>query len=258
MLITWRSRFFLLLIPCIFGLFLFVSFRTHVDISGVLLDQSLAVAHSNNSANDGRPLPKILLVAAFFPLSKSKHTIPDYEWWLSQFLQPITTDVYFFAPATMEPLIRRCRGDLPITIDTTYSTPFDIPPLNMYSERYEKMHSQDREAFRHSPELYAVWNAKPFFLDEAVQTLARENKTYDYAFWNDAGSFRGTHPYKNWPDPSRVRELWKEGSELSGEKAEDLLFFPITGMPHSSMRYWVQDHGPVDSEFSEGVPLPRF
>jgi hypothetical protein len=76
---------------------------------------------------------------------------------------------------------------------------------------------------------------------------------YDYAFWNDAGSFRSTHEYKGWPDPARVQELWKEGSALSGENSEDLLFFPIAGMPHPSMRYWVQDHGPVDAEVSEGA-----
>ncbi|KAJ6584802.1 hypothetical protein B0H19DRAFT_927552 [Mycena capillaripes] len=254
MIITWHSRFFLLLVPSLFALFLFLSFRTHVDTTGVVLDQSFSVLSSSTgtSVNNGLPLPKILLVTAFFPLSKSKHTMREYEWWLSQFLAPITTDVYFFAPTDMEPLIRRCRGDLSIIIDTTYSTPFEIPPLNMYRDHYQKMHAQDREAFRHSPELYAVWNAKPFFLDEAVQNLSRTGKAYDYAFWNDAGSFRSTHEYKGWPDPGRVREIWEEGSALSGEKAEDLLFFPITGMPHSSFRYWVQDHGPVDNEFSEG------
>ncbi|KAJ7855885.1 hypothetical protein B0H14DRAFT_2753725, partial [Mycena olivaceomarginata] len=253
MSILWRSRFLLLLVPCILGLLLFFSFRRQVDNS-VLLDQSLAVSNGSSTthAPDGTPLPQILLVTAFFPLSKSKHTMGEYEWWLSQFLQHVTTDIYFYAPTEMEPLIRRCRGDLPITVDTTYSSPFEIPPLSPYREHYDKMHAQDRESFRHSPELYAVWNAKPFFLDEAVQALSRTGKVYDYAFWNDAGSFRSTHEYKGWPDPARVQELWKEGSALSGENSEDLLFFPIAGMPHPSMRYWVQDHGPVDAEVSEG------
>ncbi|KAJ6512121.1 hypothetical protein C8R47DRAFT_1093613 [Mycena vitilis] len=249
MLATWRSRFLLLLIPCIFTLVLLLSFRTHADTTGAVLTQSLSPGGSNDTVDDGRPLPSILLVTAFFPLSKSKHTIREYEAWLSQFLSYITTDVYFYAPAEMEALIRKCRGDLPITVDTTYSSPFDIPPLAGYKDHYQQMHVQDRESFRHSPELYAIWNAKPFFLDAAVQNLSR---TYDYAFWSDAGSFRSTHKYKSWPDPARVRELWEEGSALSGEKAEDLLFFPLAGMPHSSFRYWVEDHGPVDNEVSEG------
>ncbi|KAJ7857633.1 hypothetical protein B0H14DRAFT_2750589 [Mycena olivaceomarginata] len=228
MSILWRSRFLLLLIPCILGLLLFFSFQRQVDNS-VLLDQSLAVSNGSSTthAPDGTPLPQVLLVTAFFPLSKSKHTMGEYEWWLSQFLQHVTTDIYFYAPTEMEPLIRRCRGDLPITVDTTYSSPFEIPPLSPYREHYDKM--------------------------QRPAALSRTGKVYDYAFWNDAGSFRSTHEYKGWPDPARVQELWKEGSALSGENSEDLLFFPIAGMPHPSMRYWVQDHGPVDAEVSEGA-----
>ncbi|KAJ7164558.1 hypothetical protein C8R43DRAFT_233099 [Mycena crocata] len=251
--LTWRSRFFfLLLIPCILGLFFFFSFPTHVDTTGVALTQSFAVADGTGVANNEASFANILLVTAFYPLSKSKHTMREYESWLSQLLQPVTTDIYFYCPVEMEALVRQCRGDLPITVDTTYSSPFDIPPLNASREHYFKMHSQDRERARHSPELYAVWNAKPFFLDEAVQTLSRTGKQYDYAFWNDAGSLRSTHKYTGWPDSTRVQQVWEEGSALAGEKVEDLLFFPIDGIPHPSMKYWVQDHGPIDTAFSEG------
>ncbi|KAJ7118627.1 hypothetical protein C8R43DRAFT_1090993 [Mycena crocata] len=239
--LTWRRRFFLLLIPCILILLLFL-FKANVDTTGVVLDQFFAVT-TNGLVQEGSPLPDILL---------SKHTIREYESWLSRFLQQVTTDIYFYCPVEMEALVRTCRGDLPIVVDTTYSSPFHIPPLNASQDRYFKMHAQDRERAIHSPELYAVWNAKPFFLDKAVQTLSRAGKQYDYAFWNDAGSFRSTHKYMGWPDPSRVREIWEEGSTLSGEKEEDLLFFPITGMPSHSFKYWVQDHGPIDNEFSEG------
>ncbi|KAJ6620792.1 hypothetical protein B0H10DRAFT_1875677 [Mycena sp. CBHHK59/15] len=252
MSITWRSRFFLLLIPSILGLFFFFSYRTHVETTGIVLDQPFGAANSTVDAEDGNRPTKILLVTGFFPLAKSKHTMPEYEWWLSQFLQHVTTDVYFYAPTEMEALVRKCRGDLPITIDTIFSSPFDIPPLNTTKDQYHSMHKQDRERARHSPELYAVWNAKPYFLDEAVKALSREGKEYDYAFWNDAGSFRGEHKYTGWPNPKRVEEIWEEGSALTGEKKEDLLFFPIAGMPHPSLKFWVQDMGPVDNEISEG------
>ncbi|KAJ7758556.1 hypothetical protein DFH07DRAFT_741680 [Mycena maculata] len=258
MSITWPSRFFLLLIPSALGLFFF--FSTHVRTPGVTLEAfgasgGITVSHSledDSIPYDAYPPANILLVTSFFPLSKSKHTMREYENWLTRFLEPIATDIYFYAPAEMESLIRKCRGDLPIIINTTYTTPFDIPPLDGARNVYYKMQAQDRERARHSPELYAVWAAKPYFLDEAVQSLARVGKVYDYAFWNDAGSFRFPHKYTNWPSPARVRSIWEEGSALSGEKAEDLLFFPIAGLPHPSMKYWVQDHGPVDTEFSEG------
>ncbi|KAJ7505463.1 hypothetical protein B0H11DRAFT_2170298 [Mycena galericulata] len=262
MSITWRSRFFLLLIPCILGLFFFFFSRADIRSLGISLSSVGSTSSSATTVsssvedgavdNNGRPPAKILLVSAFFPLSKSKHTMRDYESWLSKFLQPITTDIYFYAAPEMEALIRKCRGDLPITVNTTFTSPFDIPPLDGLRGRYTEMHALDRERAIHSPELYAVWAAKPFFLDSAVQSLASVGKEYDYAFWNDAGSFRSSHKYTSWPSPARVQEIWEEGSALTGEKPEDLLFFPLAGMPHPSMKYWVQDHGPVDSEFSEG------
>jgi hypothetical protein len=74
----------------------------------------------------------------------------------------------------------------------------------------------DKEMFRHSPELYAVWNAKSFFLDSALQILQRQGRVYDYAFWTDAGSFRENYAFKDWPEAHRVDHLWEKGSEISG------------------------------------------
>ncbi|KAJ7175706.1 hypothetical protein C8R46DRAFT_989772 [Mycena filopes] len=252
--IPWPSRFFLLLVPCVFGLYFFLSFRTHVETTGILLDKSPVAADDalGSDTTETGNATRILLVSAFFPLAKSKHTTREYEEWLSKYLQPITTDIYFYAPVAMAELIRKCRGDMPIIIDTTYSSPFDIPPLRNSRAQYSEMYAQDRERALHSPDLYAVWNAKPFFLDKAVHALSRAGRDYDYAFWNDAGSFRTSHSYQDWPDPARTREIWKAGSRLSGEKEEDLLFFPIAGLPDPSLRYWTESHGPVDTELSEG------
>jgi hypothetical protein len=139
-----------------------------------------------------------------------------------------------------------------MTIDTTFATPFDIPPLREYKEQYSGMHALDREKNIHSAELYAVWNAKPYFLDEAVKALSRQGINYEYAFWNDAGSFRITHGFTDWPSSTRVHQIWQEGSALSGEKEEDLLFFPVCRVPHPSHRHWQESMGPIDNYFSEG------
>jgi hypothetical protein len=88
-------------------------------------------------------------------------------------------------------------------------------------------------------------------------------EVYDYAFWNDAGSFRDEHVYTKWPDPNRVEEVWNLGSERVVEVAgdamlsrdqikKDLLFFPFTGMFDRTRRYWREDDGPVDVDISEG------
>ena len=195
----------------------------------------------------------ILLVSAMFPLTKSKHSVEDYISWFSMFLGPITTDIYFYTPPVFSPNIQKARGEgLPITLNTSYASPFDIPPLMGLEEKYQKMHKNDREMFRHFPELYAVWNAKPFFLDSALKILQRQGKVYDYAFWTDAGSFRENYAFKDWPDTHRVDHFWKKGSEISGTARDGLIFFPLSGLPESKMKHWTEEMGPVDNEVSEG------
>ena len=195
----------------------------------------------------------ILLVSAFFPLSKSKHSMRQYSNWLSQFLGAVTTDIYFYTTPDLEPTIREIRGSLPITIDTTYETVFDVPPLKGREEDYEKMHERDREKEHHSPELYAIWNSKPFLLAEAIRITNKADKPYKYAFWCDAGSFRQKHAYGAWPDYEQVERLWEQGRKESGMKVDELIFFPIQHLPDVSMLLWKENLGPIDNDFSEGM-----
>jgi len=139
-----------------------------------------------------------------------------------------------------------------LTVNTTYSSPFEIPTLKGKEAGYTKIHAKDRERSIHSIELYAVWNAKPFFLNAAVRTLEEEGITYDYAFWNDAGSFREEHWYRQWPSPSIVQKVWDEGSSLAETDKEDLIFFPMWSAPHPSDAQWTESMGPVDAEISQG------
>ncbi|KAI0305355.1 hypothetical protein B0F90DRAFT_1815582 [Multifurca ochricompacta] len=141
----------------------------------------------------------------------------DYEVWLSGFLQEVTTDVYFFCPPHIAPLIKRLRGQLPLTLNTSFSTPFDVPPLRGLEKQYEEIHALDPEKELHGPELYAVWNAKAFFLDEGLRNGgARLKQAYDYGFWNDAGSLREARPYRAWPDAGRVADVFAEASLETG------------------------------------------
>jgi len=196
---------------------------------------------------------RVLLVSAMFPLRKSKHSTAEYDRWLRHYLGAITTDVYLFTTPAMEDHVRAFRGEnLTLTIDTTYSSPFEIPPLRGKEAEYRKMHAKDRERSIHSIELYAVWNAKPFFLNAAVRSLERQGVRYDYAFWNDAGSFREEHRYRQWPSPAKVQKVWDEGRRLTGTKKEDLVFFPMWSAPHPFNAQWTENKGPIDAEFSEG------
>ncbi|KAH7921432.1 hypothetical protein BV22DRAFT_998305, partial [Leucogyrophana mollusca] len=199
----------------------------------------------------------ILLVSAFFPLTHSKHPMGAYKTWLSNFLEPIHTPVYMFTTPELEPIIHELRGSnpYPLTINTTFSSPFEIPPLRDMEAEYEEMWHWDREQKRHGPDLYAVWNAKPYFLDEGLKNSnkAREGE-YEFAFWIDAGSFRDSHSYVDWPDHEKVKEVWNGLKEMqeSGTSDRELILIPMWDAPGSQFREWEESMGPVDTEFSEG------
>jgi hypothetical protein len=246
-----------------------------------------------------KPQKKILLVSAFYPFALSKHTDAEYADWLRRFLGHVSTDIYFFTTPEMEPLVRRARDALgsdstdsshppQLIINTTFPSPFSIPPLHPYKDKYEEMHAWDREKERHSPELYAIWNAKPWYLKEGLHNMRVQNfgEDYDYAFWTDAGSFRHEHAYEGWPDAARMEEVWETGFRLQMEQwkawdamrddmqgdyaewdiiqkkekerkaevtsKEDLVFFPIYEFPGKKELGWKEELGPIDIDFSEG------
>ncbi|KIL63989.1 hypothetical protein M378DRAFT_51081, partial [Amanita muscaria Koide BX008] len=205
---------------------------------------------------------RILLVSALYRLSHSKHSDSDYAYWLKSFLGQISTDVYFFTSPDLSSLVLSSRpSPHPLYINTTFQTPFSVPPVHNLSSVYTTQHDDlDPERSHHSPELYAVWNAKPYLVTQAIENLERQGKTYDYVFWNDAGSFRYTHWYDVWPEPARVEQVWEEAATslrgrddgASGVEKKDLVFFPIAGFPWFVHRWWEERHGPLPVDFSEG------
>ena len=142
-----------------------------------------------------------------------------------------------------------------MTLNTTYPSPFDIPPLAGLRGVYESMHDLDPEKAIHSPELYAVWTSKTFFLDEGLRNMKNSGVKYEYAFWNDAGSFRDDQEFEEWPGAHRVPEIFEIGSRLTGTPRKDLFFMPIWGAPPYSMRHWKEEDGPIDTNnaISEGL-----
>ncbi|KAF7965507.1 hypothetical protein HWV62_43096, partial [Athelia sp. TMB] len=249
-----RGRAFFLAILLSISVLSYWSFDSHIRpafssaASGFYPPSPQVPADHTVDTTFGSDGASILLVSAFFPLSKSKHTMNDYNTWLALFLKPITTPIYFFTTPEMAPMIRALRGDLPITINTTYASAFETAPLLGLEDEYEDMWRRDRERRIHSPELYSVWAAKPFFLDEGLKNAKGRFK---YAFWTDAGSFRNPHQYTAWPDAQRVEDVWQEGSRETGTRADELFFVPSQGTPHGSMQYWNEGMGPIDNEISE-------
>ncbi|KAG6884366.1 hypothetical protein C0993_011746 [Termitomyces sp. T159_Od127] len=197
--------------------------------------------------------PRILLVSAFFPLTDAKHTHDEYISWLTNFLGPdgVQSDVYFYTIPELASLVSSLNlypstpaaANRNLTINTTYTSPFSIPPLAPYTSKYHAMHAWDRERAIHNPELYAVWNAKPWLLDHALRALSHFE--YDYAFWVDAGSFRDPHPFRSWPDPRRVEQVFANSNK-------DKVLIPLYGVPGIKEYSWRFEMGPVDMDLSEG------
>ncbi|KAG6917245.1 hypothetical protein DXG01_003277 [Tephrocybe rancida] len=205
---------------------------------------------SSTTAASGHP--RILLVSALFPLEKSKHSHDEYTSWLQNFLGPdgVQCDIYFYTTPDLEPLARSLMSSTntshKLTIDTSFRTPFAVPPLIDYRDKYVQMHAWDRERDIHNPALYAVWNAKPWLLNNAV---VGQDAHYDYAFWVDAGSFRAAHPFRTWPDPGRVEEVF---SDRKNGESEDRVLFPLYNLPGRGELPWSVEKGPLDMDFSEG------
>lgn len=201
--------------------------------------------------------PQVLLVSAFYPLSKSKHTKEEYAKWMTLYLSKIKTHIYFFAPPEIEGMVRKLRGNLPMTLNTTFATPFDIPPLQGMEDRYADMNKVDPENAYHSSELYAVWSSKTYFLREALLNMQSAGMTVEYTFWCDAGSFREKQDFVNWPALERVDEIFTQGANMSSMHKDELFFMPMWDIPKDPLRNWTPPEGPkeYESAISEGQPV---
>jgi len=200
---------------------------------------------------------EVLLVSAFFPLNHSHHSDKEYEKRLGSFLDTIQTPIYFFTPPEIAPLVRKQRGSLPITINSTYADPFDVPPVQGLYDVYYKMHRQNKDRKGSEPGLYALRTSKPWFLAEAVKNYERKltpgSKSIGYAFWVDFWSFQDGLKVHDWPNVERVKEVLKEGAEAARRSEDELVFFPMNDVPNLTMQWWKEDMGPFYRNFAQGV-----
>lgn len=199
----------------------------------------------------------ILLVSAFFPLTKSKHTAEDYKHWIGAFLVHVSAEVYIFTTPEWAKVIASVDNAVAkVHVDTSFANVFSTPVMKPYKKEYqEKQWQLDREKDVHHPELYAIWNNKPYFLAEAARRLKRQKSStlsyssYDYYFWNDIGSFRVTHAWRQWPDATFVANAFKQAAERMQQPQDQLIFIPLyNALPADHTK----DTGPVDMDGVEG------
>jgi hypothetical protein len=107
--------------------------------------------------------------------------------WASTFLQ-LKSPIILFTEESMVSVILEKRGDRPIHIITT---PFsELETWKLYESKWKEHHSIDPEKHIHTPELYAVWAEKPFFVERAIKHNPFQT---EFFFWCDIGAFRDPH-----------------------------------------------------------------
>jgi len=207
---------------------------------------------------DTAPLPRVLLVSAVYPAAREK--TKNYDEYLDNFLQTVDTDLYIYTTLDLQSHINSSLSSSrrnTVTFNTAFMSPTTIPPLVPWQARYSKMRNRYHTKAKHTPELYAFTNARPYFVDQAAKDATRQGKQYDFVFWTDPTSFHQTqHRYRHWPSPSRLKEVWDESAELAktkGTHRDDLIFFPIWNPPNPTMRVWTEHTGPLDSKYTQGA-----
>jgi Bacterial protein of unknown function (HtrL_YibB) len=146
------------------------------------------------------------LVTAYYSI-RSKFPKEQYVSWITTFLK-IKSPIVVFTDQNMVEWIREKRGELPIHI---VAIPFnDLEMWKRYELQWNQQYMLDPEQFRHSPELYAIWAQKPFFVEQAIQLNPFQT---DYFFWCDIGAFRDpsisqtildTFPHTQYLDVERI------------------------------------------------------
>jgi hypothetical protein len=125
------------------------------------------------------------VVTAFYPI-KSKFTKEKYFEWSSTFLR-LESPIVLFTDESLVDIFRAQRGPRPIHIITM---PFEeLDTWKLYKDKWIQNHTIDPENSYHTPELYAIWAQKAFFVKQALEL--NPFKT-EFFFWCDIGAFRNS------------------------------------------------------------------
>jgi len=125
----------------------------------------------------------MLLVTAYYPIQKSKHSLDLYNLWISIFFECVTCPVIFFCSSkTYIEIHSNAKSNIKF-VQREFDS-FDMmkePQMNKWKEWW----NIDPEKEIHSPELYAIWASKQEFIREAINLVDS-----DVYIWCDAGCFR--------------------------------------------------------------------
>jgi hypothetical protein len=123
------------------------------------------------------------IVSAYYEI-KSKFDKDKYLEWGKTFMK-LESPIILFTEKNLIPELKALREDRPIEFIVI---PFEnIDTWELYKDKWQTDYYNDPEKIYHTPELYAIWAQKAFFVERAI-TLNTFNT--NYFFWCDFGAFR--------------------------------------------------------------------
>jgi hypothetical protein len=123
------------------------------------------------------------IVTAYYPI-RSKFTKDKYLEWGKTFLK-LKSPIVIFTEEHLISELSSLRGNFPIKF---ISLPFEeLDTWKLYKDKWVQNHTIDPENSYHTPELYAIWAQKAFFVEMAIKSNYFNT---NYFFWCDFGAFR--------------------------------------------------------------------
>ena len=165
----------------------------------------------------------LTITTAYYPFP-SKHSSTEYHQWLANFLTHNPTPLVIYTTAAFYPQmasiryrqlfinctpahflldtanalhrvdcplhVNRSLSHFPTHFNLSYTSPLELPITALYSAHWDAQLAIDPERAKHSPTLYATWNAKAYLVNETATANPFHSK---YFAWMDAGQFRNRH-----------------------------------------------------------------
>lgn len=198
------------------------------------------------------------IVTAYYPFPKSKHSLDEYKQWMENLLSYTQNPMVIYTSKQMSPFIQQLRNQqsatvckanescFPTVIINDFETPWEIPPIQSVKDKLYSQKDIDPEKGIHSPDLYAVWNAKAWM----VENVAIQNPfNTRFFFWIDVGAYRSTgYRFGSWPDREKIGQIFDK------QHSRSLLL----GLIHSpspklcTQRHKIED-GPIVQDLIEGT-----
>ena len=160
------------------------------------------------------------VVTAYYEI-KSKFNKSQYLEWGKTFMK-LQAPIVLFTEEHLIPELETLRENIRETKIKFIPIPFsELDAWRLYKDKWIEHHAIDAENSYHTPELYAIWAQKAFFVERAIKSNYFNT---DYFFWCDFGAFR---------DPNIDHNILETFPQISYFKDNKLLLQSVCDLTES-------------------------